>query len=112
MDFWWIFSAKLRAKLIKKSIIWALVGQLPEIAKKLKKNVFQCFLVARPPNFEGNLAKDPPQTHQKSIKKLDQQRDAIYDRFLEHLGSILEGFWKPRWLQNRRKIDQKTMLHK
>ena len=53
---------------------------------------FQWFLVPRPPNFEGNLAKDPPQTHQKSIKKLDQQRDASYDQFWNHLGSILDGF--------------------
>ena len=36
VDFWWIFSAKLRAKLTKKSIIWLLVGKLAEIAKKLK----------------------------------------------------------------------------
>ena len=36
MDLWWIFSAKLRAKLTKKSIIWLLVGKLPEIVKKLK----------------------------------------------------------------------------
>ena len=37
MDFWWIFNAKLRAKLTKKLIIWLLVGKLAEIAKKLKK---------------------------------------------------------------------------
>ena len=37
VDFCWIFSAKLRAKLSKKSIIWLLVGKLAEIAKKLKK---------------------------------------------------------------------------
>ena len=36
VDFWWIFSAKLRANLSKKSIIWLLVGKLAEIAKKLK----------------------------------------------------------------------------
>ena len=35
--FWWIFGPKLRAKLIKKSIIWPLVGKLAEIIKKLKK---------------------------------------------------------------------------
>ena len=34
VDFWWIFNAKLRAKLTKKSIIWLLVGKLAEIAKK------------------------------------------------------------------------------
>ena len=36
VDFWWIFGAKLRAKLIKKLIIWPLVGKLAEIAKMLK----------------------------------------------------------------------------
>ena len=36
VDFWWIFSAKLRAKLTKKSIIWPLVGKLAEVAKKVK----------------------------------------------------------------------------
>ena len=33
VEFWWIFSAKLKAKLTKKSIIWPLVGKLAEIAK-------------------------------------------------------------------------------
>ena len=37
VDFWWIFNAKLKAKLTKKSITWLLVGKLAEIAKKLKK---------------------------------------------------------------------------
>ena len=36
VEFWWIFSAKLRAKLTKKSIIWPLDGKLAEVAKKLK----------------------------------------------------------------------------
>ena len=61
MDFWWIFSAKLRAKLTKKLIIWLLVGKLAEIAKKLKKLlVFQYFFVPRPPNFEAKLTKKLP----------------------------------------------------
>ena len=36
VDFWWIFGAKLRAKLIKYSIILPLVGKLAEVAKMLK----------------------------------------------------------------------------
>ena len=36
VDFWWIWGAKLRAKLTEKSIIWPLVGQFAEIAKKIK----------------------------------------------------------------------------
>ena len=44
MGFWWIFGALLRAKLIKKSIIWRVVGKLVEIAKMLKKySVFNDF---------------------------------------------------------------------
>ena len=33
VDFWWALGAKLKAKLTKKSIIWALVGKLAEISK-------------------------------------------------------------------------------
>ena len=36
MDFWWILDAKLRAKLIKDSIILLLVCKLAEVAKMLK----------------------------------------------------------------------------
>ena len=46
MDFGWILSAKLRAKLTKKTIIWPLVGKLAEVAKNLKNlkkiKVFWC----------------------------------------------------------------------
>ena len=40
MDAWWIFNAKLRAKLTKKSIIWLLVGKLAEVEKMLQNYCF------------------------------------------------------------------------
>ena len=71
VDFWWIFSAKLKAKLSKKLIIWLLVGKLAQIAKKLKKlKENQGFLVPRPSNFEAKFNKKRTQTDQNSTKNL------------------------------------------
>ena len=62
VDFWWIFSAKLRAKLTKKLIIWLLVGKLAEIAKKLKKNLGKIKVFWSPglPTSKQNSIKSVP----------------------------------------------------
>ena len=100
VDFWWIFSAKLRAKLTKKLIIWLLVGKLAEIAKKLKKRmVFQGFLVSRPSNFEAKFNKKRPKTDQNSSKNLV----SILIQFLMDFGSQLGSKILPKPGQNRGK---------
>ena len=43
-------GAKLRAKLIEKSIIWPLVGKLAEVAKMLKKKTIVCFAILLGPS--------------------------------------------------------------
>ena len=71
VDFWWIINAKLRAKLIKKSIIWLLVDKLAEVAKKLKNiRKIKVFLVSRPSNFEAKFNKKLTQSDQNSSKNL------------------------------------------
>ena len=68
--FWWIFSAKLRAKLTKKSILWPLVGKLAEIAKNVEnQKVYRSFWIPRPSNFEAKLSKKRSRTDQTSSKK-------------------------------------------
>ena len=98
MDFWWIFSAKLRAKLSKKSIIWPLVGKLAEIAKKLKKlKVFARFFAL--PAF---------QLRSKIDKKASQDRSRFKQKFGQHLDRIFNGFWRPTWVQDPSKTLQKS----
>ena len=71
MDFWWIFSAKLRAKLTKKSIIWLLVGKLAEIVKKLKNlKKIKVFWFPGLPTSKQNSIKKRTQTDQNSSKNL------------------------------------------
>ena len=91
VDFWWIWGAKLRAKLTKNLIIWPLVGKLAEIAKKLKKHKEnQSFLVSRPSNFEAKVNKKRPKTDQNSRKKLV----SILIPFLIDFGTNLGRFWE------------------
>ena len=35
--------------------------------------------------------------------------DRFFDRFLVDLGSVLGGFWRPSWAQNRPEIGQKSV---
>ena len=66
VDFWWIWGAKLRAKLIKKSIMWPLVSKLAEVAKMLQNyRFFQYFWVPRPSNFDGKWTKERSQSDEK-----------------------------------------------
>ena len=63
VDFWWIFNAKLRAKLTKKSIIWLLVGKLAEIAKKLKnQRKIKVFWSPGLPTSKQNSIKSVPRS--------------------------------------------------
>ena len=97
VDFWWIFNAKLRAKLIKKSIIWPFVGKLAEVAKMLQiycKN--QYFWLSRPSNFEAKLAKKCSQSVQNSSKNLV----SILIQFLMDFGSQLGSKFRPKPFQN------------
>ena len=85
MDFWWFLGAQLRAKLIKKSIIWPLVGKLAEMAKMIKKKFCFCIFdnLANLPtrghmiDFLFNLAFNmSPKTFEKSTQeasKIDQK---------------------------------------
>ena len=100
MDFWWIFSAKLRAKLNKKLIIWLLVGKVAEIEKKLKKpKKNQSFLVSRPSNFEAKFNKKRTQTDQNSSKNLV----SMLIQFLIDFGGQLASKILPKPGQNRGK---------
>ena len=69
VDFWWIFSAKLRAKLTKKSIIWLLVGKLAEIVKKLK-NLWKIKVFWSPglPTSKQNSIKSVPRPIKIQVK--------------------------------------------
>ena len=100
MDFWWIFSAKLRGQVDKKWIIWLLVGKLVEVAKMLQnycKN--QYFWLSRPSNFEAKLAKKCFQSVQNSSKNLV----SILIQFLMDFGSELGSKILPKPDQNRGK---------
>ena len=100
MDFWWIFSAKLSAKLSKKSMIWLLVGKLAEVAKMLQiycKN--QYFWLSRPSNFEAKLTKKCSQSVQNSSKNLV----SILIQFLMDFGGQLGSKILPKPGQNRGK---------
>ena len=72
MDFWWIFSDKLKAKFTKKSIIWLLVGKLGEIVKKLKtqhgSKIGQYLALIFNGFWKPTWVQDPPKTWSKSMK--------------------------------------------
>ena len=78
-------------------------------SKNYKKSpkVFHKTCVFPPSNFEVKLTKKRPQTDQKSSKKNTHHVDPILNRFLNHLGSILRGFWRPSWKQVGTKCHQK-----
>ena len=95
MDFWWIFSAKLRAKLTKKSIIWLLVGKFAEIVKKLKNLRKSRFFGL--PAFEAKFNKKRPKTDQNSSKNLV----SILIQFLMDFGGQLGSKILPKPGQNR-----------
>ena len=77
MDFWWILSAKLRAKFTKKWIILRLVGKFAEIAKKLKN--LKKIKVFWSPGL--------PTSKQNSIKSV-QDRSKFKQKFGQHLDRI------------------------
>ena len=98
VDFWWIWGAKLRAKLAKNSIIWPLVGKLAEVAKMLQNYYFfQYFWLPRPVNFEAKFNKKRTQTDQNSSKQFGQ-----------HLDPIFNGFGRPTWVQDPSKNPPKS----
>ena len=70
MDFWWILGAKLTTKLIKKSIIWPLVGKLAEINNMLKTYyVFNDFGCLGLPTWHPKPTKIRSKSLPKSIKQ-------------------------------------------
>ena len=66
---------------------------------------FDWFLI----NFWGHLG---PQTLPKISKKIGTKTRKFWYQFLFDFWWILEGFGRPRWLQNPWKIDQKTISKK
>ena len=90
VDFWWALGAKLKAKLTKKSIIWALVGKLAEVARIPKD--FNFFQYPRPSNFETNSTKKHSQTDQKSSKNLVSTLIQFLIDFGNNLGRFWDGF--------------------
>ena len=99
VEFWWFLGLKLRAKLTKRSIIWLLVGKLPEVAKMIKKIIFfQCFWSFGLPTSKHNLQKASPDRSNIN-QKFGQHLEAIFDIFWNQLGSFSEGFRRPSWYQ-------------
>ena len=97
MDFWWVWGAKLKAKLTKKSIIWPLVGKLAEVAKMLQNLFFfKYFWLTRPSNFEAKFKKKRTQIDQNSSKKLV----SILIQFIMDFGSQLGSKILPKPFQN------------
>ena len=69
MDFWWIWIAKLGAKLTKKSIIWPLVGKLAEVAKMLQNYcAFNTFGSLGLPTSRQNSIKSVPRPIKIQVK--------------------------------------------
>ena len=126
MDFWWILGAKLRAKLIKKSIIWLLVGKLAEINNMLKTYyVFNDFGCLGLPTWHPKPTKIRSKSLPKSIKQgiENMMQDALVfgpllARIWVDLAAKLEGKLDPSWYQNLKnwvtekssKNDQKKYL--
>ena len=108
------FGSQVEGQVDKKSIIWPLVGKLAEIAtkpSKKKPEVFQCFLIPRPSNFEAKLTKKRPQSDQRSSKNLVSILILFFYDFGTNLcrfGKLLTARLEPCWNQMASKPDPKT----
>ena len=96
---WWVWGAKLTAKLTQKSIIWPLVGKLAEIAKMLENyKFFNSFGSLGLPTSKENWHKSVPRVMKNEAKKWSASW-WVFDGFCDQLASILGKFWRPNWTQ-------------
>ena len=100
VEFWWVWGVS------QKSIIWSIVGKLPDIAKMLTH--FQFF------NVFGSLGLPTSKHHKKKCFQVDQKLStknwwAYWSNFWcfwNQLGLILGGFRRPSWSQVGTKCHQ------
>ena len=74
VDFWWVLGLKLGAQFTKKSIIWPLVGKMPEIVKNAKfadsSTLLIIFWSLGRPTSKQNSQKSAPWPIKNQPKKL------------------------------------------
>ena len=115
VDFWWVLGAKLGAKFTKKSIIWPLVGKMPDIAKNTKfadsSTLLIVFWFLGPPTSKQNWQKSVLEPIKNQAKKWSASWSNfwwILEPTWFDFGRVFAAKLEPSWDQMLPTPDPKT----